>query len=98
MDSYFGSLRFTFVFFCHMLLLHTLKYYLIHYIKKNDVEKISKITRLKSDMRGVYLLNNTALAHTAKYIHDLLLENEIQANGRSFLFIRKITMGLFSIT
>lgn len=62
------------------------------------LKKISKITRLKSDMRGVYLLNNTALAHTAKCIHDLLLENEIQANGRSFSFIRKITMGLFSIT
>lgn len=58
----------------------------------------SKITRPKSEMRGVYLLNNTALAHTAKYIHDLLLENEIRANGRSFSFIRKITMGLFSIT
>lgn len=62
------------------------------------LKKISKITRPKSEMRGVYLLNNTALAHTVKYIHDLLLENEIQANGRSFSFIRKITMGLFSIT
>lgn len=39
------------------------------------LKKISKITRPKSEMRGVYLLNNTALAHTAKYIHDLLLEN-----------------------